>query len=308
MTAKRAFAQPSPFVNWKKHLNRDEMRASVIFTTYNQPRYLELVLWGYAAQTRRDFEVVVADDGSGPETRDVIDRLRNATGLELRHVWHEDRGFRKTEILNRAILASRGDYLIFSDGDCIPRKDFVDVHLRLAQPGRFLSGGYLKLPERVSAEVTPEVVRTGRISDLAWLRRHGWRPGRHALRLLGSEGAATVLDLVTPTRATWNGHNASAFREAVFAVNGFDLDMAYGGLDRAVGERMENAGIFGKQVRFRAPVLHLHHKRPYADPAKHRANHQIRARIRASGETRAPRGLEQVAAGAGGANENQETA
>jgi glycosyltransferase involved in cell wall biosynthesis len=284
------------------------MRASVIFTTYNQPRYLELVLWGYAAQTTRDFEVVVADDGSGPETREVIDRLRGETGLEVRHVWHEDRGFRKTEILNRAILASAGGYLIFSDGDCVPRRDFVEAHLRLARPGRFLSGGYLKLPERVSQAVTPEVVRSGRVSDLAWLRRHGWRPGRHALRLVESEAAATVLDLVTPTRATWNGHNASAFRDAVLAVNGFDLDMAYGGLDRAVGERMENAGIHGMQVRFRAPVLHLHHKRPYADPEKHRRNHEIRARIRRDRETRAPRGLEQVAAGAGGPNENQETA
>jgi glycosyltransferase involved in cell wall biosynthesis len=284
------------------------MRASVIFTTYNQPRFLELVLWGYAAQTRRDFEVVVADDGSGPETRDTLDRLRDQTGLEIRHVWHEDRGFRKSEILNRAILASRAEYLVFSDGDCVPRRDFVDVHLRLAEPGRFLSGGYLKLPERVSAAVTPEVVRTGRVSDLAWLRKHGWRPGRHALRLVENEAAATVLDLVTPTRPTWNGHNASAFREAVVAVNGFDLDMAYGGLDRAVGERMENAGIHGKQVRFRAPVLHLHHERPWADPEKHRANHEIRTRIRSTRETRAARGLAQVAAGGDGPNENQETA
>ncbi|MDB4949497.1 MAG: glycosyl transferase family 2 [Gemmatimonadetes bacterium] len=283
------------------------MRASVIFTTYNQPRYLELVLWGYAAQTARGFQVVVADDGSGPETAGTIERVRVATGLEIVHVWHEDRGFRKTEILNRAILASSGDYLIFSDGDCVPRRDFVDVHLRLATPGRFLSGGYLKLPERVSAAVTPEVVRDGRVASLEWLRAHGWRPGRHALRLTESERAATVLDLLTPTRATWNGHNASAFRDAVHAVNGFDLDMAYGGLDRAVGERMENAGVHGMQVRFRAPVLHLHHGRPYADPEKHRHNHRIRARIRAERETRAPRGLAEVAA-AGTPNENQETA
>jgi glycosyltransferase involved in cell wall biosynthesis len=267
------------------------MTTSVIFTTYNQVRALELCLWGYAVQTRRDFEVVVADDGSGPETAAVIERVRAASGLAVRHVWHEDRGFRKTEILNRAIHQAAGEYLVFTDGDCIPRADFVETHLRLAERGRFLSGGYLKLPQGVSEAVTVEDVRAGRVADVEWLRRQGWRPGRHALRLLHAGPAATALDLLTPTRATWNGHNSSCFREAIEAVNGFDLEMAYGGLDRAVGERMENAGIHGKQVRFRAPVLHLHHERPYVDREKLRRNRAIRDRIRRGGETRAPRGL-----------------
>ncbi len=272
------------------------MRASVIFTTYESPRALELVLWGYAAQTRRGFEVVVADDGSGPETRAVIERVRAEGGVEVRHVWHEDRGFRKTEILDRAILASTGDYLIFSDGDCIPRDDFVDAHLRLAERGRFLSGGYLKLPRGVSEAIAPEDVRAGRFAELAWLREHGWPPGRHALRLTRSRALAAALDAATPTRPTWNGHNASAFRDDVFRVNGYDLEMAYGGLDRAVGECLENAGVRGKRVRFRAPVLHLWHERPYVDRAKWQANRELRERIRREGWTRARRGLAELKA------------
>lgn len=271
-------------------------KASVIFTTYNSPRALELVLWGFAAQTRRDFQVVVADDGSGPETRAVVDRVREEAGMEIVHVWHEDRGFRKTEILDRAILASSGDYLLFTDGDCIPRPDFVDVHLRLARPGRFLSGGYLKLPAGASEAITPEDVRTGRVADLAWLRSKGWRPGRHALRLLRSEKLAAALDAATPTRPTWNGHNASGWRDDLFRVNGYDMEMEYGGLDRALGECLENAGVRGLQVRFRAPVLHLHHERPYVDPEKVRRNRELRARIRAEGRTRAARGLAELAA------------
>jgi glycosyltransferase involved in cell wall biosynthesis len=271
-------------------------KASVIFTTYNSPRALELVLWGFAAQTRRDFQVVVADDGSGPETRAVIDRVRGEAGMEILHVWHEDRGFRKTEILDRAILASSGDYLLFTDGDCIPRRDFVDVHLRLARPGRFLSGGYLKLPAAVSEAVTPEDVRTGRVADLEWLREKGWRPGRHAPRLLRSGTLAATLDAATPTRPTWNGHNASGWRDDLFRVNGYDMEMEYGGLDRALGECLENAGVRGLQVRFRAPVLHLHHERPYVDPEKVRRNRELRARIRAEGRTRAARGLAELAA------------
>lgn len=270
--------------------------ASVLFTTYQSPRALELVLWGFAAQTRRGFQVVVADDGSGPETRAVIDRVRGETGMEIVHVWHEDRGFRKTEILDRAILESSGEYLVFTDGDCIPRADFVDVHLSLARRGRFLSGGYLKLPAGVSEAITPDDVRSGRVADLDWLREKGWRPGRHALRLVRSRRVAALLDAATPTRPTWNGHNASGWRDDLFRVNGYDMEMEYGGLDRALGECLENAGVRGVQVRFRAPVLHLHHERPYVDPEKVRRNRELRARIRAEGRTRAARGLAELAA------------
>ena len=267
---------------------------SVIFTTYNSPRALELVLWGFAVQSRRDFELVVADDGSGPETRAVIDRVRAESGMEILHVWHPDEGFRKTEILDRAILASRGEYLIFTDGDCIPRADFVETHLRLAEPGRFLSGGYLKLPRSVSEMITPDDVRSGRVADPRWLRVRGWHPGRRALRLSRSRFLATLLDVATPTGATWNGHNASGWRADLFRVNGYDLDMAYGGLDRAVGECLENAGVRGKQLRHRAPVLHLHHERPYADPEKWRRNRELRREIRRRGLTRAARGLAEL--------------
>lgn len=281
--------------------------ASVIVSTYNSPRALELVLWGFAAQTARGFQLVVADDGSTDETRAAIARVRAEAGMEIVHVWHPDLGFRKTEILNRAILASSGHYLIFTDGDCIPRGDFVATHLALAEEGRFLSGGYLKLPQAVSEAITPDDVRSGRFADAAWLRARGWRPGRRALRLTRSPAVARVLDALTPTRATWNGHNASGWRADLVRVNGYDLEMAYGGEDRALGERLENLGVRGKQLRHRAPVLHLHHQRPYVDREKWRRNHELRAAIRESGDTRAPRGLAEVEAGAPAHDPPQET-
>ena len=112
------------------------MRTSVVLSTYNSPNWLEKVLWGYAAQTVRPDEIVVADDGSTDETRERLELLRRATQLNIQHVWHEDRGFRKCTILNRAIDAAEGDYLIFSDGDCISRADFVAVHKQHARPIR----------------------------------------------------------------------------------------------------------------------------------------------------------------------------
>ncbi|HEY0969986.1 MAG TPA: glycosyltransferase [Gemmatimonadales bacterium] len=270
------------------------MRPSVILSTYNQPRALELVLWGYAVQRHRDFQVVIADDGSGPETAALIERMRAETGLDVVHVWHEDAGFRKTEILNRAVLAAGSDYLIFSDGDCIPRPDFVGTHVRLARPRAFLSGGYLKLPAVVSDAITVDDVRSGRVSDLQWLRTKGWRPGRHALRLLRAGPAAALLDLATPTRASWNGHNASTWRESILDANGFDLDMAYGGEDRALGERLENAGVRGVQIRFRAPTMHLDHPRPYVNQEAEERNRAIRARISRDRETRARLGIAEL--------------
>jgi glycosyltransferase involved in cell wall biosynthesis len=268
---------------------------SVILSTYNQPRWLEKALWGYAAQRFREFEVVVADDGSSAETAQVIDRLQGKHGLRLVHVWHEDRGFRKTEILNRGVLAAGGDYLIFSDGDCIPHPDFVATHVRLAAKRRFLSGGYLKLPMGVSERISEDDVRSGRAFDRRWLTANGWDAGRHGLRLPRSLALAALLDALTPTGATWNGHNASTWREAIVAVNGFDLDMGYGGEDRALGERLANLGYRGRRVRFRAPCLHLDHPRPYADPSVIRANKRVREEIRRTSDVRTRRGLAETA-------------
>src|SRR5690606_28632972 len=108
------------------------MRVAVILSTYSQPVWLEKVVWGYSVQSSRLFEVVVADDGSTEETAEMLVRVGDATGLDIRHVWHEDRGFRKCRILNQAIVESTGEYLIFSDGDCIPSQDFVATHLEFA--------------------------------------------------------------------------------------------------------------------------------------------------------------------------------
>ena len=122
------------------------MFASVIFTTYNHPKWLEKTLLGFSVQSYRDFEIIVADDGSGPETSAVVERLVHEIDIPIQHLWQEDDGFQKCRILNKAILASRGEYLIFTDGDCIPHPDFVRNHVELAREKTMLSGGYFKLP------------------------------------------------------------------------------------------------------------------------------------------------------------------
>ncbi|MGH7563279.1 MAG: glycosyltransferase, partial [Gemmatimonadota bacterium] len=149
---------------------------SVILSTYEAPDLLEKSLYGFATQEYREFDIVIADDGSGPATRERIERLRGDLGLRIRHVWHQDRGFRKTAILNKAILATRSEYLIFTDGDCIPRPDFVQVHMRLREAGSYLVGGYFKLPRHVSEAIGKDVILAGRATDPDYLRSLGLRP------------------------------------------------------------------------------------------------------------------------------------
>lgn len=271
------------------------MALSVIVSVYNRPEFLEKVLWGYAVQTRRDFELVLADDGSGDEVAAVVRKFTAESGLPVLHVWHEDRGFRKTVILNRAIVASSGDRLLFTDGDCVPRSDLVAVHEELAEEGRYLAGGYLKLPEAVSAALTVGDVVSGRATRLGWLRSLGWNPGRRALRLVRSRPLAALFDRLTPTAAHFHGNNASVGRAEILAVNGFEGEMGYGGLDRALGYRLENLGVKGKQVRHRAVCVHLHHERPYRTAETLERNREVLRRIRREREVRARQGIAELA-------------
>ncbi|HUG28801.1 MAG TPA: glycosyltransferase [Gemmatimonadales bacterium] len=275
------------------------MESAVIIATYNWPRALELALWGFAAQTDRRFGVVVADDGSGPETAALLERMRGETALDITHVWHEDCGFRKSEILNRAILATEADYLVFTDGDLIPRDDFMATHHRLAQRGRYLAGMTVRLPEQLSASINAEDVRAGRATDLRWLRAQGFRPGRHALRFSRSWRFNTVMDHLTTTPPRWRGGNASAWRDDIVAVNGFEMQMGYGGQDAEIGDRLDNLGVRPLRVRFRAPTVHLWHERPWRDEAMVRKNREHRQEVRASGATRARMGLVELQTPAG---------
>lgn len=268
------------------------MRLSVVVTTYNHPEWLEKVLWGFEAQTFRHFELLVADDGSDAPTRALVERLSPQLGYPVRHIWHPKQGFRKCTILNAAIAASEAEYLCFTDGDCIPRPDFLAVHAATAERGRFLSGGYLKLPMETSQAITREDILEGRSTDYAWLRAHGTPASSQSVRLYWGPVVSRVLDALTTTRPTFNGHNASAWREDLVRVNGFDERLEWGGLDREIGERLENAGVKGTQIRHRALVVHLDHGRGYKRPEAIARNRAIRDEVAADRLTRTPAGLD----------------
>ena len=188
----------------------------------------------------------------------------------------------------------RSEYLIFTDGDCVPRPDFVATHRRLARPGHFLSGGYVRLSRETTERLTADDVVSGRAFDPRWLAKNGTPGLRNRLRLLTGRQLPRFLDTVTPTRPTWNGMGSSTWREDLVRVNGFDLELVYGGLDRELGQRLENAGLQGVQVRHRAVVLHLWHERPYRDEATMQRQREHREGVRKAGTLRASRGIDEL--------------
>lgn len=264
---------------------------SVIVSTYNQPEWLEKVLWGYEAQSERRFEIVIADDGSDERTRQLLAQLAPHLTFPLRYVWHPDTGFRKCRIVNQSILATRSDYILVTDGDCIPRRDFLATHLRMRRPGHFLSGGAVRLPMNLSRLIDKEDILTGRCFDREWLREHGLQRSFRNNKLTASARWAAFLNATTPAGATWNGNNASGWKADILRVGGHDERMEYGGLDRELGERLMNAGVKGRQVRYSAVLLHLDHGRGYEHAEAWARNRAIRNETARTKSVWTPHGL-----------------
>jgi glycosyltransferase involved in cell wall biosynthesis len=270
------------------------MKISVIVSTYNSERWLENVIMGFNQQTFADFELIIADDGSNDKTRITIERLRPLLKMPLQHVWHEDDGFQKTKILNKAILASKTDYLLFTDGDCIPRKDFVETHFNYRQNNYFLSGGYFKLPMETSQKVTELDIINQNCFKSKWLQESGMPWTVKFLKLNKSRLVNRFMNFITPTNPSWNGHNASGWKSDLRAVNGFNNEMKYGGEDRELGERLSNLGVKSKQIRYSAVCVHLDHARGYVSDEIWEKNNQIRADTQKNKSTVTPTGITEL--------------
>ena len=268
---------------------RPSPEATVIVATYENPHALALVLAGLERQTQTDFEVLVADDGSGPDTRELIESATATRASVVRHVWQRDDGLRKARIVNRAIEAAAGDYLLFLDGDCIPGPDFVRCHLECRRPRTYLSGSCILLSPDASSELTPEEVSRGALDGLRTLR-----PGnRRARRLLAARSPtlARLLDeRFVSDPVGFHGGNASAWRNEVLAIAGFDERMERME-DKDLGARLRRAGIAGRSVRYRAPAWHVHHERGYVTPGMRAASRAILDGNDAARVVRTPYGL-----------------
>lgn len=266
---------------------------SVIISTYNSIPWLEKTLWSYEQQLFREFEIIIADDGSDERTRIFLEKYQSRIDRPLTHVWHKDDGFQKTKILNKALTYCNTDYVVMTDGDCVAREDFLQIHYERREAGYFLSGGYYKLPLALSQLIRYDDIATQRCFNIKWLRDNGLPVNYKNQKLTSGFVQAGVMEKLTPTNASWNGHNASGWLKDIVAVNGFDERMKYGGEDRELGERLINAGIKPKQIRYSAICLHLDHDRGYVNKEAQLLNEKIRKVTKSEKVTFTPYGLDQ---------------
>lgn len=234
---------------------------SVLLATYNWPEALQKCLESLASQTDIDFEIIIADDGSGPSTQSLIERIKPNHPAPILHLWQEDRGFRKTTILNLAIKEVRGNYLIFLDGDCIVQPDFIACHRQLAQKGHLVTGSRVLLSERLSKTI------------LAW---PAWSFAKFKARLLQyrlTGGINKYWPIVMKLGdGTWRlykkfvwrrikGCNMACWTADAKAIGGFDESMTgWGHEDADFVFRLQHNGVLRKSGSWSTEVFHLFHR------------------------------------------------
>ena len=256
---------------------KDQMMISVIVSTFNRPRALNIILKSLVNQTDKNFEIVVADDGSDVRTREVINKVKqNFPRCPIKHIWQEDRGFRLARIRNLAVKASIGEYLIFLDGDCIPPPNFIQDHRYLSEQGWAVYGQRILLSEKYTRDLenkSDEILNEGfwrfknffilylrkkinRILPIFKLLNHAWRKR-------------------SPCQwGSIRGCNWAMWRDSYLQINGSDESFeGWGGEDKDVAVRLINSKIFLKDGRYYSFVLHLWH------PIANRENNQKQSEI-----------------------------
>lgn len=229
------------------------MKVSVIITTYNNPVFLKKVLDSLQHQKRAADEIIIADDGSGKDTEELVQKSSAMFNFPLLHVWQENKGFRAGKIRNRAIAVSSGDYIILLDGDCIVNYNFVSDHLTLAEEGCFIQGKRVLVNKSAVTDFTYrdtssflrllKMVCTGGLSNIHHLIYLPYSLSIKNRRLKGIKSC-----------------NMSFYRKDVLAVNGFNENfVGWGNEDSDLACRFFKYGLNKKVHQFMAVCFHLWH-------------------------------------------------
>ncbi|SDB20500.1 hypothetical protein SAMN03097699_0084 [Flavobacteriaceae bacterium MAR_2010_188] len=228
------------------------MKTALLLSTYNWPSALGLVLKSIEQQTLIPDEVLIADDGSTDDTKDLIDKFKASTSLNLKHIWHEDNGFRRSSILNKAVAQSNAQYIIQTDGDCILHKNFVKDHVHCSLSNTYLYGSRVSIKENL----LPELFEKGIINFNFF--SSGIKKRSRTLRI------PFLANNYKPDKVLSNklrGCNLSFWKDDFIAVNGYNEDMTgWGREDSEMVIRMMNNGILGKRIRYGGIIYHIWHK------------------------------------------------
>jgi glycosyltransferase involved in cell wall biosynthesis len=235
---------------------------SLIVSTYNWPEALHVCLLSIKNQTQLPTEVIIADDGSTPATKTLIDDLQGSFPIPLKHVWHQDLGFRKSLILNKAIRIASGAYIVQIDGDVILDKHFIADHASVAEKGFFVRG--------TRAHIHRDLV--GRILKQGLINLNYFSPGiLHRFNALRLPKLAFIMEKKTKNSSSVRGSNLAYWRSNFVEVNGYDNDLTgWGHEDEELATRFINIGIWKKSVKLKCIQYHLYHSASsYAKKSSH---------------------------------------
>ena len=237
----------------------DTVTISLIVSTYNQPDFLAIVLKAITQQRDQDIELIIADDGSEHQTKELIEEFASSSQIPLLHVWHEDEGFRKSVVLNKAIVAANHGYLVFIDGDCVPRRTFISDHKNLARKNRIVGCSRVLLDQTITQHILDNSLQPHLWSLIAFIK----------LRLSGHINRISPLlslplgPLRNQSPNRWQkirGCNFGIPRETLLEIGGFDESfIGWGYEDSDLVVRAINHGCTVRRGNYAATVLHLWH-------------------------------------------------
>ena len=236
---------------------------SLIISFYNKIDYLKLILAALERQSFKDFEIIIADDGSRDDVVAEIKAIISDSPLSIQHLWHEDAGFRKTKIFNKAIRKSRSNYMVFMDGDCIPHFKFIEEHYKNREPKVLLAGRRVYLSEKLSRSLSPVKIKNGYLENqfLAVLILDGFL-GKSLHVIKGVYVKNEFLRKVLNRSMTGVlGSNFSVHKEDLLAVNGFDerYQAPAVGEDSDIEVRLVWNNVKIKMIKNMAIQYHMHH-------------------------------------------------
>jgi len=211
------------------------------------------VLDGFVCQIKAPDEIIIADDGSGRDTGELIQKSSALFNFPLRHIWQENKGFRAAKIRNRGIAGSLGDYIILLDGDCVVNRNFVSDHLSLAEKGCFIQGKRVLVNKNAmelfnyhhanSFLALWKMALIGTLSNV-----------HHLIRL------PNALSIRNKKLAGIKSCNMSFFKSDIIAVNGFNENyVGWGNEDSDLACRFIKYGLIKKTSPFMAVCFHLWH-------------------------------------------------
>jgi len=235
-------------------MNSKQPTCSLLIATYNWPEALEKCLQSAFAQSVLPDEIIIADDGSTAETKDLITRFASLSTIPIQHIWHPDKGFRLSEIRNKAIAAATFDYIIQIDGDIIMEQHFIQDHLSMATENAFICGSRVKLESQLSSQLFQQKTATLDKSKLPL----GYVFNSFRIPFLGR----FLADRYKRSKPTvLRGCNMSFWRKDLLAVNGYNSEITgWGREDAELAIRLINNGVKKRFLKFMGIAYHLYHR------------------------------------------------